>query len=247
MKKWSHRKRNVLVSLFVFTILLGIVLFCIVASRANIQTRPGMVSLTYLIGIGLCVYYHFFAMVWRKHEPSSRRPLPLYATVRVSPYGTFTQQLFQRAASRGFSAPQTVALSEQSNTSFAYLTDEDGTYLLQTVWMPDFDESLVDAASDAVWNSTAETLGDCLSAGNITLLQLVCVQRMNSPFRTFAARKVYQQERRYHIVCPLSFGGKKAYRRPAKGTFLDPHYKQAEALVEELTDDLFDFPEKKKK
>ena len=247
MKKWSHRKFNIMFGVFIFTTILWIALFFLVASRADIKPRPGMVGLPHIVLGGMILSSFLFITYISSHRPTSRRPLPLYATVRVAPYEAFCGQLFQSTERRGFSPQQTSLLGENAHTTFAYSTGEEGTVLLQTVWMPDFDESLVDAASDATWNGALAELGDCFTAGTVTLLQLVCVQRMNSPFRTFAARKVYQQERRYHIVCPLSFGGKKAYLRPAKGTFLDPHYKQAEALFQGLTADLFDFPEKKKK
>ena len=248
MKKWSHRTADIANKLLVVYFVLGSALFFLTILLLSVRNTPQSTGyLLIFLGLGFLGSLFAFGRFVNARSPASRRPLPLYATVRVAPYEAFCGQLFQSAESQGFSPQQTVALSEEAHTTFSYCTNEDGTVLLQTVWMPDFDEALADAASDAAWNGALTELGDCFAAGTVTLLQLVCVQRMNSPFRTFAARKVYQQEQRYHIVCPLSFGGKKAYLRPAKGTFLDPHYKLAEALFQGLTADLFDVPEKKKK
>lgn len=247
MKKWSHRTADIANKLLVVYFVLGSALFFLTILLLSVRDTPQSTGyLLIFLGLGFLGSLFAFGRFVNAHSPASRRPLPLYATVRVTPYDAFVQQLFQSAENRGFSPQQTIASSEQAHTSFSYYTGEDGTVLLQTVWMPDFDEALVDAASDAAWNSALTELGDCFAAGTVTLLQLVCVQRMSSPFRTFAARKVYQQERRYHIVCPLSFGGKKAYLRPAKGTFLDPYYKQAQRLFRELTEDVFDVENKKK-
>ena len=248
MKKWSHRTADIANKLLVVYFVLGFALFFLTLLLLSVRGTPQSTGyLLVFLGLGFLGSLFAFGRFVKAHSPASRRPLPLYATVRLAPYDSFVQTLFQAAADRGFSPQQTATLSQNAHTTFASLAGEDSTVLLQTVWMPDFDESLVDAASDAAWNDAMETLGDCFSAGTVTLLQLICVQRMNSPFRTFAARKVYQQERRYHIVCPLSFGGKKAYLRPAKGIFLDPYYKQAESLFRELTADVLEMKEKKKK
>ena len=248
MKKWSHRTADIANKLLVVYFVLGSALFFLTILLLSVRDTPQSTGyLLIILGLGFLGSLFAFGRFVNARSPASRRPLPLYATVRIAPYDAFVHQIFQSAERRGFSPQQTSLLGENAHTTFAYSTGEEGTVLLQTVWMLDFDESLVDAASDATWNGALTELGDCFTAGTVTLLQLVCVQRMNSPFRTFAARKVYQQERRYHIVCPLSFGGKKAYLRPAKGTFLDPHYKQAEALFRELTEGVLEVEEKKKK
>ena len=248
MKKWSHRTADIANKLLVVYFVLGSTLFFLTILLLSVRDTPQSTGyLLIFLGLGFLGSLFAFGRFVNTHSPTSRRPLSLYATVRVAPYDAFVQTLFHTAQRRSFSPQQTIALSENAHTTFAYLAGEDSTVLLQTVWMPDFDAPLVDAASDAVWNGILAELADCFAAGTVTLLQVVCVQRMNSSFRTFTARKVYQQERRYHIVCPLSFGGKKAYLRPAKGIFLDPYYKQAESLFRELTADVLEMKKRRKR
>ena len=246
MKKWNYYTHDRVAKLYILFLVLWMILTLVAVGYADNASHPAgtAVAVSMIVLFLLFIGGLFFLLT--RPVGSPYRPLPLYATVRVTPYDAFCVQLFRSAETQGFSSRQTTPLNEEAHTAFAYCTDEDGTVLLQTVWMPDFDEALVDAASNAAWNGALMELGDCFAAGNVTLLQLVCVQRMNSPFRTFAARKVYQQERRYHIVCPLSFGGKKAYLRPAKGTFLDPYYKQAQRLFCELTEEVLNVENKKK-
>lgn len=197
-----------------------------------------------VIGIyGLLVIVMVYLM--NKIDIAPSKAKPIIESISVKEYNEFKEVLFKQAIIQGYNEAYSVPMDKGIDNTFAFKKTNGATYILQTIWMQEFDVELLDMATEAFWKETKSYVGKKeIQKQAIGLMQCVCVQRMNGAFRKYIIQNVYQEYKRYQILTAISFGGRRAYICQTKGGFFRSYYRYLSKEFEKITENIFVVPKR---
>lgn len=237
MWKISNRIKVVLVKGYILFVFCWMLLFFFVGIRYEAGINPEWRLLYLLVYVIFVLLVIIMVYLMSKVDIAPAHAEPIIKLVSAKGYESFKQMLFKRAENCGFGDIHSGYIGEDIEMTLGFKYTKGATYVLQMVWMQDFETEWVDKATELFWKETANRVGEeKIEYEAVGLIQCICVKRMNKEFKKFTVQNVQQEYKRYQILTAISFGGKKAYICQTKGGFFRSYFRYLSKMFEELTD-----------
>lgn len=163
---------------------------------------------------------------------------PQIRAIHVQNYQQFSTQLFDEAKKYGFSKVEVFDHSD-TNVSIAYKYEKDVIYVMQSIYMKEFDNTIIENTAELFWKEFIKKRKKSnIEYHTVASIQCVCTQKMNYQFKKYITQNVQQQYKRYQIKVAVSLGGKKAYLCQTKGGFSGNVLRSLNLLFEMITKEI---------
>ena len=113
---------------------------------------------------------------------------------------------------QGFCDMETILSKDGLETVLAFKSENQKISVLQTFWMDEFDEDILEKMTDLFREKTEKKVGK-RKIGNyiVQLIQCVCVGRMNEQAMDYVHRNLFQNIRQYQSISVIAFEESQVY------------------------------------
>lgn len=223
-----EKKVKLVKAYIVFCVLCTIIMFYFILREEKI----GLVMLGVVGCLDVLLLYFLSKVDLYSSNPKVE---PVIKCIDSDNFEEFANVLFEEAEKKGFCDTESIVSNDGIEMLLAFQHKNKEVTTLQAIWMKDFNETLLENATELFWKEIEKKIGKRKIQGYaVQLIQCICVEGMNEDAREFVNQNLPQDVDRYQTLSIISFEEKQIYICQTKHKIFDERFKDVEGIFLEI-------------